>query len=72
MAERPFAATLLYELNKRIDDWRDVRRVTDDLLKSPDELDRIGCTCREWYLSYFSPSAQAERIVNLVQMRSFP
>lgn len=56
----------------RIDDWRDVRRVTDDLLKNTDGLDRIGCACREWYLSHFSPSAQAERIANLVQMRSLP
>ena len=43
----------------RIDDWRKVRAVTDELLKDEARMDEVGAACWKWYKEHFSPEAQA-------------
>lgn len=52
-----------------INDWRMVRRLTDSLLNDESRLDEMGASSRAWYLSRFSPEAQANRVIETIERR---
>lgn len=52
-----------------IDDWRTIRKVTDELLKDEARLDEMGALSRQWFDTHFSPDAQAERIAAVLRAR---
>ncbi|MBE6435864.1 MAG: glycosyltransferase family 4 protein [Akkermansiaceae bacterium] len=49
-----------------INDWRKIRRVTDELLKDESRLDEMGYAARKWFDTHFNPQAQAERIASIL------
>lgn len=52
-----------------VDDWRNIIKVTNDILNDPDRMDELGYKARQWYESHFSPTAQAERIAKTLLQR---
>ena len=53
----------------QIGDWRRIREVTDSLLRDEQRLDELGFASRAWYLSHFSPEAQADRVAETIWHR---
>ncbi len=49
-----------------VDDWRKVRRITDELLNDSARMDELGSKARDWYISHFSPEKQAERVAAVI------
>lgn len=45
-------------------DWRNIRKLTDELLNDEARMDELGYLAREWFDNRFSPLAQAKRIAN--------
>ncbi len=50
-------------------DWRNIRKITDELLNDSDKLDEMGQASRNWYNTHFSPEAQAHRIAKVLNER---
>lgn len=52
-----------------INDWRNIRKATDELLKDEARLDEMGALSKQWFDTHFSPEAQASRIASILNER---